>query len=245
MRRLRLWNAVWLCLVASMFCGLGQSLTIDPVPNSPTSGIQDDSGFFDRYPDTKQRISDRLRKLEADHGFCILIVVEPVLIGTSALEHAAELQQSRLPQGNGLVMVFESDSRRLGFGQDIAGDPTTGRVPIHETAAILTRVRKATDPSLPAEVYIETLTGNLVKELDGYFKRRHAPAPAGRTVRLTLLTVGGLALLALGALGVGALVRLPAMAGKQRFKFPAVDRPERLGAPCGGGNVTVRRFREK
>jgi hypothetical protein len=51
-------------------------------------------------------------------------------------------------------------------------------------------------------------------------------------------------LLALAAIVVGTLTRLPSVAGPRTWRFPVVDRPERLGAPCGGGNVTTRRFRE-
>jgi hypothetical protein len=118
-------------------------------------------------------------------------------------------------------------------------------VPTHETVAILARAREATDPKLAPEAFLEALMGNLVREFDTYFERRKAPVPAGRSLRLALLTVGGLTLLALGAIAVGALVRLPSMAGTRTFRFPRVDRPERLGAPFGGGSVITRRFRTK
>ncbi len=236
-----------------MLSGLGRAapdwLAEDRAPKPPDSGIQDEGGFFKRNSEAVTRISNQLRKLEADHGFRILLMVEPTLIGTTAPELAAQLQQSWLPDGNGLVAVFESDSRSLGFGRDVGGEPTaeeaTGRVPTHETAAILVRAREATDPDLPPEAYVEALIGHLVKEFDRYFQLRKAPLPRERSLRMGLLAIGGLALLALGAIAIGTLVKLPSMAGTQSFRFPEVVRPERLGAPCGGGNVTVRRFREK
>jgi hypothetical protein len=228
---------------------LADRLAENGLHSPPDSGIQDDGGFFSRDAGAAKRISDQLRKLENERGFRILLMVEPVLIGTSAPELAAQLQQSWLPDGNGLVVVFESDSRTIGFGRDVGGEPaaeiSANRVPTHETAAILERARAATDPDLDPEAYIEALTGNLVKGFDDYFKLREAPIPSGRSLRLGLLTIGGLTLLALAAIGIGALVRLPSMAGKRSFRFPVVDRPERLGAPSGGGNVTVRRFRAK
>jgi hypothetical protein len=147
------------------------------------------------------------------------------------------------------VVVFESDSRRIGFGRDVGGDPSdeggAGLVPTHETAAILARAREATDPELAPEAYIETLMTNLAKEFEAYFKLREAPPPAGRSLRMGLLTIGGLTLLALCAIGVGTLTRLPSVAGSHSFRFSTVDRPERLGAPAGGGNVTTRRFRAR
>ncbi len=215
----------------------------------PDFGVRDDNGFFNRESGAMKRIADQLRKLEADHGFRIYLLVEPVLIATSAPELAAQLQQIWVPDGNGLVVVYESDNRSLGFGREVdartGSDESPTLVPTHETAAILLRARGETDAKLAPEAFVETLMGNLVREFHEYFERRKAPIPAGRSLRLALLTVGGLTLLALAAIGVGALVRLPSMAGSRTFRFPVVDRPERLGAPFGGGSVVTRKFRGK
>jgi len=253
MRRLDYWMAVLIFLGAIALPASGQALpgwlAQNGYPKPPNFGLQDEGGFFSRDSGALKRISDQLGKLEADHGFHILLLVEPVLIGTTAPELAAQLQQAWLPDGDGLVVVFETDSRRLGFGRDVGGEPTsaegTPRVPTHETAAILTRAREAAGTNAVPEAFIEKLMDNLVNEFDHYFEVRNTPPPKGRFMRLALLTVGGLALLGLGAIGIGTLVRLPSMAGTRSFRFPAVDRPERLRAPDGGGNVTVRRFRGK
>lgn len=251
MRRLQYGMAAWIFWGALVLSGFGQSLPAwlgkNDVPKPPDVGIRDNGGFFSRNSGAIQRISDQLHKLEAAHGFQIYLLVEPVLIATSAPQLAAELQQSWLPEGDGLVVVFESDNRSLGFGRDVGGAPDEnkplGRVPTHETAAILARAREATDTNLAPEAYIEALMRRLANEFTAYFERRAAPLPAGRSLRLGLLTVGALTLLALGAMGVALLVRLPSMAGSRVFRFPAVARPERLGAPCGGGNVSTRRFK--
>lgn len=84
------------------------------------------------------------------------------------------------------------------------------------------------------------LMGKLAGEFDGYSKLRDTP-PAARSMKIGLLVAGTLSLLGLGAIGVGGLVRHSYLAGARSFRFPAVDRPERLGAPCGG-QVTARRF---
>lgn len=251
MRWLQYWLTVWIFLGASALSGTGQDLpgwfTKDNIPKPPDFGIRDESGFFNRNSGALKRISDQIRQLEADHGYRIYLIVEPVLIASTPQELAAQLRQAWLPKGDGLVVVYESDSRRLGLGRDFGGGPDSAdpvcRVPTHETAALLQKAMAATDLNLAPEAYIETLMGNLVGEFDGYFDRRAAPRPTGRTLRIGLLTLGALALVALAAIGVGALVRLPSMATSRKFRFPLVDRPERLGAPCGGGNVTTRRFR--
>lgn len=217
------------------------------VPKPPDFGVRDESGFFNRNAGAIKRISDPLRKLEAEHGFRMYLMVEPVLIATNASELAAQLQQYWVPDGDGLVVVFETDNRSLGFGHDVDGPQNekaaAGSVPTHETAAILMRAKEATDPNLAPEAYIESLMLNLTDGFNNYFEKRAAPVPATRALRLGALIVGALTLLALGAIIVGALIRLPSMSARKTYRFPVVDRPERLGAPCGGGNVTTRRFR--
>jgi hypothetical protein len=226
---------------------LPEWLAGEETPKPPEFGIRDESGFFSRDSGVTKRISDKIRKLEEDHGFRIYLMVEPVLIATTAPELAARLQQWWLPTGEGLVVVYESDNRGLGFGRDLAASvdkvDIPGRVPTHELENILLRARETTDSSLAPEAFLEALVGNLTYEFDSYFQKRAAPLPAGRSLRMGLLTIGALTLLALGAIGVGSLVRLPSMAEKRIYRFPVVDRPERLGAPCGGGSVTTRRFR--
>lgn len=249
MSRLTHGLAVWLCWGVLVLQGHGQALTEELAkkagPKPPDVGILDKGGFFNRDSGAFKRISDQIRKLEHDHGYQIYLVVEPVLIATSPPELAAELRQSWLPAGNGLVIVFESDSRNLGFGLDIAASPdqqgNPARVPSYETSAILNRAMDAADAKLAPEAYLESLTGNLAGEFDGYFQRRATPPPAERSVKIGLLVAGTLALLGLGAIGLGGLARHPSVAGVRGSRFPAVDCPERLGAPCGG-NVTARRF---
>jgi hypothetical protein len=224
-----------------------ESLAQNGLPEPPGFGVLDQNGVFGKNSVVMRRISDRIRKLEADHGFRIYLVVEPVLLSSSAPELAAQLQQAWKPEGDGLVVVFEADNRNIGFGRDIGGKDHASsqfvRVPTHETAAMLRDVVANTDKSLAPEVCVESLIDRLADGFDDYFKRRAAPIPATRSLRMALLTAGALTLLALGAIGVGSLTRLRSVAGTQTYKFPVVDRPERLGAPCGGGNVSTRRFK--
>lgn len=241
----------WMVWSALTLTGFGQALpewlSKNGAPKPPDFGVRDENGVFNRNAGAMKRISDQIRKLEADHSFQIYLLVEPVLIATNAPELAAQLQQAWLPEGTGLVVVFESDSRRLGFGRDLEGGVDTAypdnRLPTHEAAAIVSRATAATDSSLAPQAYVEALIDNLTKECHSYFEKQKAPLPGGRSLRMALLTIGALALLGLAAIVVGALVRLPSMSVAETFRFPVVDRPERLGASCGGGNVTSRRFK--
>ncbi|MEO8615717.1 MAG: TPM domain-containing protein [Luteolibacter sp.] len=249
MRRFQFWAAILICWVAWVTPGQGQSLpewlTKGGSPKPPDFGIRDEDGFFNRDAGAFKRISDQLRKLEAEHGYKIYLMVKPVLIGTTAPELAAQLRQAWLPDGNGLVVVYEADGRSLGIGRalDVSRDPKAPEVliPTHETAALINRAIDAVDAKLAPEAYIEALAGNLVEGCNGYFTLLEAPMPAGRSMRMGLLFVGAMTLLGLVTMGVGWLLRHSPMAEVQSFRFPVVDRPERLGAPCGAA-VTARRF---
>ena len=240
------WMALGLCWSALIFeCRAQALLNSEGDRPPPGFGVVDQGGFFNRNASALKRIAGQIRRLEQEHGYMIYLVIEPVLIASTASERAAELREAWVPEGNGLVVVFESDSRDLGIGRDLAGRPiepgTGARIPSHETAALLDQAMAATDANLVPDLYLEALIGNLTTGFDAYFKRRAAPPPAERTLKITLLVVGTLALLGLGAIGVGGLVRHSSMVAVRSFRFPPVDRPERLGAPCGG-DVTARRF---
>lgn len=241
--------AVWLCCGALVSPGRGQALqdlsAANGIQAPPAFGVLDAGGFFNRNPGALKRISERIRKLEHDHGYMIYLVVEPVLIASTAADRAAQLRQAWVPDGNGLVVVFETDSRNLAVGRELVDKQPAfkdlARVPTYETAAILSRALESTDPRLAPELYLEGLVEQLTTEFGGYFNRRETKPPAARTMKITLLVIGTLSLLGLGAIGLGGLMRHARMAGTLSFRFPAVALPERLGAPCGG-SVTTRRF---
>lgn len=249
MTRFKKMLAAWLCFGTLVSQGPGQGLQETSGPNGvqapPVFGVLDTGGYFNRNPSALKRISELLRNLEHDHGYMIYLVVEPILISSSPAEKAAELRQAWVPHGNGLVVVFETDSHNLAIGRDLVDKQSEFenlvRVPTYETAAILGRALDTTDPRLPPEVYLEALMGKITSQFDSYFKRRDTPPPAARSMKIALLVIGTLSLLGLGAIGLGGLMRHSRIAGGLSYRFPVVNLPERLGAPCGG-SVTARRF---
>ncbi len=217
----------------------------DRNPTPPAFGVLDRTGYFHRKSGSQERISARIRALQQKHDFMLYVVVEPVLLGSSAIEHASELQHEWLPNGGGLVVVLESDSRKIGTGRDVAAMQATAetptRVPTFEMDAIVKNALDSTDATAPPDAYLEALVANLADGFDGYFQRREEPPPASRSLKLGLLLAGTLAVLGLGAIGIGGLMRHPAVAGPATSHFPPVDGRERLGAPCGA-QVTTRSF---
>lgn len=247
MKRIKQWLAIFLLM------GTGILLAQEdpppaPIATPPESGILDNSKFLGRNAEIAARISTAIHQLAINHGYRIYLYIEPVLIGATAQEKANDLRRTWRPDGDGLVVVFESDSRNLGIGQDMIGDPNMKenphRVPSYETTAILNKAITSVDISLASELYLEAVMSKIVAGFNGYFIRREAPTPPARSIRSTLLVIGALTLLALGMIGAGGLVRHTSMARIRTFRFPVVDRPERLGAPCGG-SVTSRRFAPK
>jgi len=218
-----------------------------PPPPAPPGGMMDEGGLFSRNPSIGARIGDRLRALDRKHGYRIHLVIEPVLMTTTAPDLAETLRQTWLADGDGMVIVYESDTRRLGIGRDLAGtEPTFPgiRVPTHQSTAIIDGAIAATDKSLRSDVYLESLVDSLVDGFDRYFESMSASRPRGHSRRLLLLVIGGLAVLGLCAIAVGALTRLNSVRGVRTFHFQPVDRHERLGAPSGAA-VTTRTFRPK
>lgn len=240
-----LWMGALVCCPGQS--GLPESLKQSGLPDPPQFGVQDRNGVFRKNSEAMRRIADRIRDLAVSHGFQIYVVVEPLLLAGSADETAAELQQVWLRQRDGMVVVLECDIRNAGFGPTFQAVDTSENlfhgVPTHEKIAIIRKALETTDRSLAPEVYAETLVGNLVDGFDQYFEREAEPVPRARKLRFGLMIAGLVSILGLGAIAVGALSRLRSVAGVQSYRFPVVDRPERLGAPSGGGQVTSRRFK--
>lgn len=246
------WKRVLGVLVGAVLCALptrGQELpnaATDGTRQTPPSfGVLDRDGFFYRNPSALERISTQIRNLDHDHGYMVYLVVESVLLASSASDRASELQREWLPRGNGLVIVYEADSRDLGIGRDLTSPPATSPdrtlIPSFESSAILSKALTATDRELAPDAFLETFVIKVVSGTSAYLQSRATPPPADRTLKLGLLVLGTFAVLGLGVIGVGSLLRHPALAGPGRYRFPAVDASERLGAPAGA-EVTTRSF---
>lgn len=223
---------------------LSQSPTDEMPP--PPFGVRDENGVFSRDPDALRRISDAVRKLKEERGFQIYIVVEPVLIGVHAQEWAAQLHEKWLPEGNGLVVIYERDSRQVGVSRNMLENWESDalQVPPYETVAILSRVMGSMDVTLDSTAFLESMITKLVAEFEGFFTRLEAPAVGGRSLRMGLLIAGLVCLTGLAGLGLALVMRGGGKDEEKVMRFPAVDVPERLGAPYGGGSVIARRFRE-
>lgn len=230
---------VWLLAVAWLG---GQSMPGEKLPDPPPTGLSDNDGVLGENSEAQRRVAGMIGKLWQERGYRLFVVLKRSLISSNANELAARLQQAWLPEGGGLVVVFETDTLDLGFGRDL--DPGEGMrrgetgVPAYELIRIISKaleVAKKKEGAEKTEVYAEALVAAICTEAEAYFARKEAPVDGGRSLRLALVTVGALSLLALCGMGLGWLMGKADGRRADTRVFPEIDTQERLGAPYGGG----------
>ena len=218
----------------------------DTVIPLPPSGFSDKDGVLSKNPSAQRNIIELIRDLEVQHGYKLYVILERAIISSSAGDLASELQQQWLPDGGGLVFVFESDTRKMGFGRGL--DASEGLienesgVPAYALVEIVTTALHEADGVEATEPYVETLVKGIGANIDEYFKRRNAPVQGGRSLRLAMVTIGALSLLALCGMGLGWLMGKADKRQSQKRAFPPVEAQERLSAPYGGGGGGYGRF---
>lgn len=222
-------------------------------PPRPAYNVQDNAGLFARNQEQLKAISDRLYTLSEKNHFHIYVVIESAVMGSNPIELSARLQKAWLPDGDGFVIVYEVDSRSFGMGRpfDTAASPAT-IIPSYVTADIITKVHtrlegeieslRAEGKPMDNETLLDRLTLLLSKECGDYLAVRQAPDESKEGIKLGMATVGIMALVGLVALLGAQLFRRREQHQSRSFSFPAVEDPQRLGAPFGA-KVSARRFR--
>lgn len=190
-------------------------------------------------PEAQRRVTQLIGELARDRGYRLYVVISRSLISSNANDLAARLQQEWLPEGRGLVVVYATDNRDLGFGRTLDPDEGMGPgktgVPAYEQVRIIVKAMDEARQEQMQEAFVETLVTAICTEIEAYFARKEAPVSGDRSLRLALVTVGALSLLALCGMGLGWLMGKADRGQSNTRFFPEVDVPERLGAPYGGG----------
>jgi hypothetical protein len=238
-------------LVCALIAVFAASLFAQRIPDgdpliSPANGLSDEDGLLGKGSADERLIISQIRDLRDRHGYRLYLVVKPSLISTNPSDFAARLQQEWLPEGGGLVLVFESDTRQIGFGRSLeTGDGIAGfeeGVPAYELIATVSKALEAAEASETTEDFLKTLVSEISTGLQEYFERKKTPVDGSRSLKLTLVTIGFLSLLALCGMGLGWLMGRSDKRQAERRVFPHVDVPERLSAPYGGGGGGYGRF---
>lgn len=236
------------CLLLWIWAGCAGAQLLPPenIPLRPSNGLSDEFGVLARNPEAKENITAVIRELEMRYGYKLYVVVERKLILTTANSMASQLCETWLPNGGGLVIVFELDTRKIGcgyrFGENGSEMKRDSEVPTYELEAILARAFKDMERSESMEANLESAVTLIGAGIQDYFERRKAPPEEGRPLKLALIAVGALSLLALGGMFLGWLLGKTDRKQSRKRKFPPVDIPERLSAPYGGGGGGYGRF---
>jgi hypothetical protein len=234
-------------LAAAAF-GCGQAAYVweaddrDELPAAPETMVLDQADLLARHPAAFERISARLLALRKDTGFQIYLAIQSGLTTREPAAWAERLHEAWIPGRDGVVAVFETDSRKVALSRPFLTHPEApARLGSLDYFAVIGRVLDDLDRQQPEPAQVDQLAGLLADGFRARLTAAERPVPRGRSLKLGLLMVGGGALLALGAVVVARLNRRPRQPG-DRFWFEDRDQPERLGAPSGGGSVATVKF---
>jgi len=220
------------------------------LPKPPPSHVLDVAGLFDRHPEELAEISGMLKSLEAKHGVPVYLAVYAGLLRGGVREQSKVLFDTWIGDGgDGLVVVCDTDSRKLDVGMPLAsfqelenGEVIVSRLPDEEVIPILLELKEKLAGREDGVDYLVELTAHLTTRLDGMLSVERSTGPdkaAWIIVGITLLAVGVLGLLGWVA---SRWMRGSDVKAAEQFFFPDVLVGVRLGAQCGGGRVAVRHF---
>ena len=238
-------GAAWLA-AAALACGqaayVWESDQPDEPPAAPEGMVLDQADLLARHPAVFERISTRLLALRKDTGFRLYVVIQSGLTTREPGVLAERLHEAWVAGPEGLVAVYETDSRKAAFSRPFLTHPEAAtRLGSLDYFAVIGRALDGWDRKQPEPAQVEQLAGLLVDGFRAILKTAELQHPPGRTLKLALLLVGGAALLALGVVVACKFRRRPHQPG-DRFWFEDREQPERLGAPSGGGSVATVKF---
>jgi hypothetical protein len=239
-------RVVYLVLLLFFQAGLlrAQAEELD-IPDAPETGLWDRQGLFDNNDAAKQRVIEALSGLRAEYGYRLFVVIEGTIIGSKSDKFADDIQKKWLPEGGGMVLLYESDKRRIQYGlsPDMADEITEGRtlVSSHDIIQIFSKAFEACKEIRDNQIFIERFILELCTNFEeAIYKKDQQPENEGRALRLALIVMGAVAILALMGLILGMLIGRAGGKRRRVKSFPEVDVVERLGAPYGAALASLR-----
>ena len=109
---------------------------------------------------------------------------------------------------------------------------------------VMVKVREEHEADPDRIVHLDTLTKKLVAELDASLARLEAPPRRGPMLMFGMAVLGVIAMLALLAMFIARWIERADQESGRVMRLPDVKVGERLGAPCGGGRISSKEFRE-
>lgn len=234
-----------LCWAVVCFGVMGWSAA-EEYPPVPMGHVLDESGLFDRHPERLVEISTRLMELEEKHEMPVYIAIYGGLLQSRIKQQTQGLHGAWVGDDeDGVVVVWDSDTRRLEFGLPVAAyydlggeDGPATRLPDKRMRPVLNEVMDEVEAVENKLEYVERLSTVLVARLDYMLAEDRKPEGVS-TMRVVVATVFLGGILAGMGLCAGRLVRGVEEKPRRQCYFPEVLVGSRLGASFGGGRVAV------
>ncbi len=240
---------LFLCL-AGLQPGAAQSIRMDSeIPQAPASRVYDPDNIYRAHPESLTRISEGLVKLKNDYDFDIYLVVYSGMIGKNAVRLADRYHEEWLSEKNdGLVFVMDIQSITGGttgrsrnlYQGDYMEEGLMPRIMLADINVIVQEASLAMSEINEMDLKIDYFITDLVKRMSERLEADRALNPVKDGVNF-------MGMMAIGLLVVGLLVAIASkLLGRsdnkkagRLYRFPDVLVGERLGAPNGGGKVSV------
>lgn len=224
-----------------------------PLPEKPADQVLDQVRLFVVDPERRDAMAAKVQDFTRRTGYEVQVVFFDNLIGTELPEQANRLQEAWLGHGPGLVLVVVTDSGEWKIAWASTPDVVTeegGKVPVLgkrdvapqekiDTLQVLVDLPKMSAGSVEgAELLVDTLLANLeLSFIEEQPKTNHR-------LRFWVLGIGLLAALVLLAVLTVTLIRRSDAKARDQLVLPDVPVGQRLGAPHGGGKISVSTFRQ-
>lgn len=244
------WLGMWMALLLPM---MAQQMFEVPIPDKPDDHVLDQARLFVVEPERRELMAAKVKEFSARSGYEVHVAFFDNLIGVDLREQADLLQDAWVGDGPGLVFVAVTDSGDWRLAWADTPDVMTeggGPMPVLDRKDIapqdkvgvvhaLSNLPKMSPGSIEgAERLVDTLLANLeVSFIEQEPKR-------DQRLRFWVLGIGLLAgLILIAVITVTLLRRLDAKA-RDILVLPDAPVGQRLGAPCGGGKVSVMTFQQ-
>lgn len=220
------------------------------LPDPPADFLLDHGQIFERHPERKQALAERLQNFAAEHDLPIYVVVYAGLIDSTLPRRARLLYDKWIgPDRDGVVLVFNSDTRshelltpRQGHASLRDGTGRVTRLADYNLIPILAELRVTLEGIEDRLDYLDRSTEILCIRLGQVLATKPAGITDRSVLKLGAFTLGlGLVLTLLGIFANRRLRRADQRA-RERFYFPEVTVGVRLGAPFCGGRLSVVEF---
>ncbi|NIP96786.1 MAG: hypothetical protein GWO24_26455, partial [Akkermansiaceae bacterium] len=216
------------------------------LPAAPPDHILDAGELFQRHPDRRRAISERLRRLKREHDLPVYLAVYAGILDSSISQRARLIYEKWIgADREGVVVVYNTDTLEREIvtpGSGYAGPAGSGsssRLPDYQMIPILAELKLTLEGVEDRIVFLDRSMEILADRLDALLRKpepRIADRPALKLVAIMLVVGVGLTLL--GFYGNRRL-HLAEKKAREQYLFPEVSMSIRLGAPFGGGCQSV------